>query len=169
MTEGDEIATVSDEALTLLGFENNIEIWDDIWKVSSWEIRRVRQDETIPDHFKSKLLPIYTRTCRSNTANQRNTEDKRWNTQGITRFNQLRLLVIQNCEDYPDFKITWLKQVREEMKGTVDNDFEDLEESGNIDADDNLFSGKAAAHPVLNPARQNLGAHSDTDDSSEDN
>jgi hypothetical protein len=76
MAEGDEIATVSDEALTLLGLENNIQMWDGIWKVSSAEIRTVRHDETIPEHFKSKLLPKYTSTSRSDPANRRNTEDK---------------------------------------------------------------------------------------------
>jgi hypothetical protein len=30
---GDEIASVSDEALTFLGFENSIEMWDDVWKI----------------------------------------------------------------------------------------------------------------------------------------
>jgi hypothetical protein len=34
MAMGDEIATVLDEALTLLGFENSIEMWDDVWKIS---------------------------------------------------------------------------------------------------------------------------------------
>jgi hypothetical protein len=51
LAEGDEIATVSDEALTLLGFDNNITMWDDIWKISGGEIRMVRHDETIPDKF----------------------------------------------------------------------------------------------------------------------
>jgi hypothetical protein len=70
MAVGDEIASVSDEALTLLGFENSIEMWDDVWKISDGEIRTVRHDEKIPENFKSKLLPIYTRTSRSDPANQ---------------------------------------------------------------------------------------------------
>jgi hypothetical protein len=133
MAKGDETASVSDEALTLLGFENSIEMWDNVWKISKGEIHTVRHDERIPKNFKSKLLPVYTRTSRSDPANQRNTEDKRWSSEGIIRFNKLRLLVIQDREDHPDFKITWLNQVREEMKGTLDNDVEDLKESGNVD------------------------------------
>jgi hypothetical protein len=57
MAEGEEIGTVSDEALTLLGFDNNIVMCDDIWKISGGEIRTVCHDETIPDKFQSKLLP----------------------------------------------------------------------------------------------------------------
>jgi hypothetical protein len=168
MVVGDEIASVSDEALTLLGFENSIEMWDDVWKISDGEIRLVRNDEKIPEHWKSKLLPIYTRTSRSDPANQRNTEDKRWSSEGIIRFNALRLLVIKDRADHPDFKITWLNQVREQMKGTSDTIVDDLEESGHVDADDDLFTETAAAQPVLTTARQKLGARSDSDDSSED-
>jgi hypothetical protein len=94
MAEGDEIASVSDEVLTLLGFENSIKMWDDIWNISDREIRTVRHDETIPENFKSKVLPVYTRTSRSDPANQRNTKDKRWNSEGIIRFNELRQLII---------------------------------------------------------------------------
>jgi hypothetical protein len=173
MAEGEEIATVSDEVLTLLGFDNDIVMWDDIWKISGGEIRTVRHDEPIPDKFQLKLLPMYTRTSRTDPDNKRNTEDKRWNSDGITRFNNLRQLVIQDCEEYPDFKTKWLKQVREESNGALDNDIEDLEDSSKIEAHDNLFTEKAAAQPVLNPAKQTLGvaqvrsdSDSDHDDSS---
>jgi hypothetical protein len=51
MAVGDEIATVSDEALTLLGFENSIEMWeDDVYKISGGEIRSVRNVKKIPAH-----------------------------------------------------------------------------------------------------------------------
>jgi hypothetical protein len=73
MAVGDEIASVSDEALILLGFENSTEVWDNVWKISKGQIRTVRHDEKIPENFKSDLLPIYTRTSKSDPANQRNT------------------------------------------------------------------------------------------------
>jgi hypothetical protein len=37
MAEGEEIATVSDEALALLGIENGHKLWDDIWAKSAGE------------------------------------------------------------------------------------------------------------------------------------
>jgi hypothetical protein len=133
------------------------------------EIRSVRNGEKIPAHWKSDLLPIYTRTSRSDPTNQGNTEDKRWSSEGIIRFNALRLLVIKDRADHPDFKIPWFNQVREQMKGTLDTNVDDLEDSGHVDADDDLFPETAAAQPVLNPVKQKLGAHSDSDDSSEGN
>jgi hypothetical protein len=44
MAVGDEIATVSDEALTLLGIENSYEMWNDIYKISDGEICSVHND-----------------------------------------------------------------------------------------------------------------------------
>jgi hypothetical protein len=128
---------------------------------------RYHNDEKVPEHWKPDLLPKYTRTSRSDPANQRNTEDKRWSSEGIIRFNDLRQLVIKDRADHPDFKITWLNQVREEMKGSLDTDLDDVEDSGHVDADDDLFPETVATHPVLNPAKQKLGARSDSNDSSE--
>jgi hypothetical protein len=113
---------------------------------------------------------MYTRTSRTDPDNKRNTEDKRWNSDGITGFNELRQLVIQDREENPDFKTRWLKQVREESKGALDNDVDDLEDSSNIEAEDDLFTEKNAAQPVLNQAKQTLGVasevHSDSDSDS---
>jgi hypothetical protein len=168
MAMGDEIATVSDKALTLLGIESSIEMWDDVYKKSGGEIQSVRNDEIVPAHWKPNLLPINTSTSRSNPANQRNTDGKRWSSEGLIRFNALRLLVIKDRAGHPDFRIAWLNQVREQMKGTLDTNVDDVEDSGHVDADDDLFLETAAAQPVLKPARQKLlGAHSDSDDSSE--
>jgi hypothetical protein len=129
MAVGDEISTVSDkEALTLLGIVNSYEMWNDIYKNSKWEICLVRNDETYPEDWKSSILPKYTRTSKSDPAIQRNTDDKRWSTEGILRFNVLRLLVIQDRVDYPDFKIKWLNQVRTKMGSNLDPDVDDVED-----------------------------------------
>jgi hypothetical protein len=171
MTMGEEIATVSDEALTMLGFDNNIAMWDDIWDISGGEIRTVRHDETIPDKFQSKLLPRYTRTSWMDADNKQNTEDKRWNSDGITRFNELRQLVIRDRKANPDFKTRWLQEVRNASKGKLDNDVDDLEDSSNIEAHDDLLAERAAAQPVLNQAKQTLGVaapvHSDSNSDSD--
>jgi hypothetical protein len=173
MTMGDEIATVSDEALTLLGFDNNILMWDDIWFISGGEIRTVPHGEPIPEKFQSKLLPKYTRTSRMDADNKNNTEDKRWNVDGIARFNELRQLVIQDRKANPGFKTRWLQELRETLKGKMDNDIDDLEDSSNIEAHDDLFSDQAAAQPVLTKAKQALGVsnsvHSDGDSNEDSN
>jgi hypothetical protein len=168
MPMGEEIATVSDEALTLLGFDNNILMWDDIWNISEGEIRTVRHDEIIPDKFQSKLLPKYTRTSRTDADNKQNTEDKRWNSDGITRFNELRQLVIRDRKANPDFKTRWLQEVRDASKGKLDNDVDDIEDSGNTEADDDLFAQSATAQPVLNQAKQTVGTAVQSDSNSDD-
>jgi hypothetical protein len=106
MAVGDEITTVSDEGLTLRGIENSYKMWNDVYKNSNGEIRSVLNDETVPEHWKSSIVPKYTRTTRSDPAIPRNTDDKHWSLDGILWFNALRLLVIQDRVDYPDFKIT---------------------------------------------------------------
>jgi hypothetical protein len=167
---GDEITTVSDEALTLPGIENSYEMWNDVYTKSEGEICSVRNDETVPEHWKSSIFPKYTRTSKSDPANQRNTEDKRWSSEGILRFNDVRQLVIKNRAAHPDFKLTWLNQVWEEMKGNLDPDVDDVNDLAQVEADDDLFPEMAAApQPVLNPAKQTLGVstavHSDDDSS----
>jgi hypothetical protein len=110
---------------------------------------------------------------QSDPAIPRNTDDKRWSTEGtIVRFNALRLLLIQDRADYPDFKIKWLIQVRTEMGGNLDPDANDVEDLTQVEADDDLFPEMADAQPVLNSAKQTLGVsnepqHSDDDDSSQ--
>jgi hypothetical protein len=167
MAVGDEIATFSDEALTLLGIENSYEMWNDVYKKSEGEICPVHNDETVPEHWKSSILPKYTRTSKSDPANQRNTKDKRWSSEGILRFNDLRQVVIKDRADHPDFKITWLNQVRAEMKGSLDPDVDDVDDLAQVEADAGLFPETAAAQPVLNSAKQKLGVsdavHSDDD------
>jgi hypothetical protein len=165
MAVGDEIATVSDEALTLLGIENSYEMWNDVYTKSEGEIRSVHNDETVPEHWKSSILPKYTRTSKSDPANQWNTKDKRWSNEGILRFNNLRKLVIKDRADHPDFKINWLNQLWADMKGNLDPDLDDVEDLAQVEADDDLFPEMAAAQPVLNPAKQTSGVstavHSD--------
>jgi hypothetical protein len=48
MAEGTEIATVSDEALALIGVENGRQVWDDKFLRSKGKIRQIRNDETYP-------------------------------------------------------------------------------------------------------------------------
>ena len=49
-SEGDaesKISTVSDEALALLCFENQVEVWKDVWERSKGQIRPVSKNEEI--------------------------------------------------------------------------------------------------------------------------
>jgi hypothetical protein len=104
--------------------------------------------------WKSKILPKYTRTSKSDPTNQRNTEGKRWSNEGILRFNDLCKLVIQDHVDYEDFKTKWLNQLRADLKkGNLDIDVDNVEDLAQVEADDDLFPETVAAQPVLNPAK----------------
>jgi hypothetical protein len=48
MAEGTEIATVSDEALALIGVENGRRVWDDVFHRSGGLIRPIRNIEPYP-------------------------------------------------------------------------------------------------------------------------
>ena len=43
-----DIATISDEALALLCFENQFEVWQDVWQKSNGEIRPIPKNEPYP-------------------------------------------------------------------------------------------------------------------------
>jgi hypothetical protein len=68
MAEGAEIATVSDEALSLIGVENGRRVWDDVFHLSGGNICQIRNDETYPEEWVSKILPQYTRTSKDDPS-----------------------------------------------------------------------------------------------------
>ena len=88
-----EIATISDEALALLGLENGEARWDAIWESSNGKIRIVPKGDAIPETWKSTVLTKYTGTSRTDPTILRDTDDKRWSREGIERINKLRKLV----------------------------------------------------------------------------
>jgi hypothetical protein len=78
MAEGDEIATVSDKALALLGIENGHKLWDDIWAKSAGKVRVIRRDKPYPKEWNSTVCPQYTGTSKADPGIDKHTEDKRW-------------------------------------------------------------------------------------------
>jgi hypothetical protein len=152
MAEGAEIAAVLDEALALVGVENGRRVRDDVFHLSGGHIRQIRNDETFPEEWVSKILPQYTRASKDDPSVERNTENKCWNEAGILRFNALRQLVKADHAAYPEFKIKWLRHARDNMKK---KDGINVEEDANnkiVEADDDFNEGAATTHPVLNKA-----------------
>jgi hypothetical protein len=96
MAEGEEITTISDEALALLGIENGHKLWDDIWAKSAGKVRVIRKDEPYPEEWNLTVFPEYTWTSKADPAIDKHTEDKRWTQAGICRFNSLRQAIIAN-------------------------------------------------------------------------
>ena len=170
MEEGEEIATVSDEALALLGIENAHKLWDDVWAKSKGRVRVIRRDEPYPGEWISTVRPRYTQTSKANRTQDNPTDSNRWNQDGICRFNALRQAIISDRRAYPGFKVKWLRQARKEIKGLVDPDVDGDNEDKIVDADDDLFDSIAPSPTQLTPARQMHGTRSDdsSDDESED-
>jgi hypothetical protein len=154
MAEGKEIATVSNEALALLGIENGHKLWDGIWVKSAGKVRVIRKDEPYPEEWNSTVCPQYTQTSKADPAIDKHTEDKRWTQVGIYRFNALRQAIIANRQAYPGFKVRWLRQARTEIKGLVDPDVDDEDEDNVVDAYDNLFDSIAPSQTHLTAAKQ---------------
>jgi hypothetical protein len=170
MAEGEEIATVSDEALALLGIENGHKLWDDMWAKSAGKVRVIRRDEPYPKEWISTVCPQYTRTSKADPAIDKHTKDKRWTQAGICQFNALRQAIIANRQTYPGFKVRWLRQAREQINGLVDPDVDDADEDNIVDADDDLFDSVAPSQTQLTAAKQvhGTGEASSNEDTDED-
>ena len=108
-----EIATVSDEALALLGLENGEERWADVYEKSKGEIRPVRKDEEYPEGWISTVPTKYTIPTRTDPNSEKEGNDKRWSMEGIIRFNQLHKQVVQDRKDHPEFLAQWLATERQ--------------------------------------------------------
>jgi hypothetical protein len=108
-----EIATVSDEALALLGLENGEERWADVYTKSDGEIRPVRKDEEYPEEWISTVPTKYTIPTKTDPNNDKEGNDKRWSTGGIIRFNQLHQQVVKDRAEHPGFLAKWLAAERE--------------------------------------------------------
>jgi hypothetical protein len=167
MAEGTDIATVSDEALALLGVENGRRVWDDKFERSDGKIHQIRKDEIYPPEWETDIFPQYTRASKDDPSVERNTENKCWNEAGIIRFNVLRQLFQKDRTDSPDFKINWPRQARAAMKKTDGVNVGEDAGSKHIEANDDFQEG-AATNPALNEARRQEGvADEETDEEEE--
>ena len=170
MSEDEEIATVSDEALALLGIENSAARWNDVFERSQGKIRQIRKDEPYPEEWKSSVMSLYTGTTKSDPSLDGDTEDRRWSQAGIERFNELRKMILQDRQKYPSFKSSWLREQRLKLHGKATVATSNATDDNNIvDADDDLFGSNVAlaGSPTarLVPARQVTGV-ADEDDAS---
>ena len=104
-SEGDaesNIATVSDEALALLCFENQIEVWKDVWRKSEGKIRPISRNEKYPEEWISTKKTMYT--TKYDAKNMPiDTKDKCWTAKGIERYNELFLEVKKDRKESPKF------------------------------------------------------------------
>ena len=138
-SEGDpesNIATISDEALALLCFENHLEVWKDVWEKSEGQIRPISKNEDYPQDWISTKTTKYT-TKYDAKGMPIDTKDKTWTAAGIERFNTLFLEVKKNRKEFPDFLckfIAWKQSSSKKSAGSVTSSKDNLP-----DANDDLF------------------------------
>ena len=159
ITDSEDIATVSDEALALVGIENSCQRWDKIFENSEGQIRKFTKNEDFPEEWLEDVpLPEYTKTARNDPEIEKDTDNKTWSDSGIKRFNEICKMVIADRAMYPEFQGRWLKLMRNTKikgRGIAANRMDC------VDADDDLFSDTKAAPEVGTVAKNTAGVESD--------
>ena len=153
-----KIATVSDEALALLGFENAYPVWSDIWEKSEGKIRQVNKDEEIPECFKSSKHTLYT-TRRDSEGVISGDKGKDWSAKGIDRFNFYRQKVKKDRKNHKDFITRFLEDWRKLNKSkpapVVDQTMPDAEDD---------FNDNTPVSTPVKPAKGKIGVEDDDSD-----
>ena len=176
---GQEISTISDEALGLLIVENYIDRWVDMYKKSKGKIRILHGGEAMPKEWLSTVATKYTASAsdgirfRGLKAAADDTDDsynRKWTADGIARFNELRLFVKQDRLDNPNFIVKWITDAKKTMKGRrrSDNAFEEADKV--VEADNDLDScddhNEREGEPIVKP--KNLLGLDDTSTENDD-
>jgi hypothetical protein len=108
----EQVATISDEALALLGLENGVERWDDIFTRYKGDVWPYAKGQEIPEAHKSTVPTKYTVSSNPDANTGKEGTNKLWNKDGIIRFNLLRQGIIEDRAAHPEFVLTWPAQER---------------------------------------------------------
>jgi hypothetical protein len=109
----EQVATISDEAMALLGLENGVERWDDIFTRCEGDVRPYAKGQEIPEAHKSTVPTKYTVSSNPDANTEKEGTNKLWSKDGIIRFNLLRQGIIADRAAHPEFVLTWLAQERD--------------------------------------------------------
>lgn len=127
----DTLATVSDEALALLSFENNFDVWEDVYDKSKGEIRPIPRDMEYPKEWISEKSTKYT-TKRDAKGKPIDTNDKSWSAEGILRYNELLKVVARDRMRNPEFIEKFIEWKKHEGDFSPGN-------SGKVERDESDF------------------------------
>ena len=168
----DHIATNTDEALALLGLENGLERWDDLFTRCGGDVRPYARGQEVPEAHKSTVSTKYTVPRKRKENTEKVGTDKHWSTEGIRRFNQLRRLIIEDRAAHPDFMPTWLAQERAALvaipsTGTTnetDMPYADNDLGGSPSLNTEVLKPAAQEQDVLDDSSDHQASDSGTDD-----
>jgi hypothetical protein len=90
----EEVPTISNKALALLGLENRVERWDNIFTKCKGDVRPFPKG--LPEEMKSNMPTKYTVSSNPDATTDKEGNDMRWSKEGIIKFNQLRQLHTPN-------------------------------------------------------------------------
>jgi hypothetical protein len=102
----EQVATISDEALTLLGIENGVTRCEG-------DVRPYARGQETPEAHKSTVPTKYTVSSNPDANSNKEGTNKVWSREGIIRFNLLRQGIIEDRAAHPKFLPTWLAQERD--------------------------------------------------------
>jgi hypothetical protein len=170
----EEVATISDEALTLLGLENYGDRWDDIFTRCEGDVRPYAKGQDIPEEHKSTVPTKYTKVSNPDANSEKEGTNKAWTRDGILRFNQLRKGIIQDRAAHPQFLPAWLAHERglivpnQATSNPVQEDAEDADDDYNNTASPNqteeLKQAASSADVVDNASVETRSESVETED-----
>ena len=124
------MCTISDEACTLLLLENNYDRWKDVHKnkmegSTTLDPAVARQDEKRKRKWESDVSPKYTDGGIVYSDN-RKMSHKGWKETGIRRFNDLCVLVKQDCAEHANVMTEMVRLWKEGMHRTTKTKSDDI-------------------------------------------
>ena len=120
----------------MLCFENQIDIWKDVWEKSKGQICPISRKEEYPQEWITTKTTKYT-TKYDAKGMSIDTKDKSWTAKGIRRFNELFLEVQKDRLHHPNFIedfIAWKQINLKKSSGSVSSSKDSLP-----DVNDDLF------------------------------
>ena len=106
----DELATRTDEAFALLVVENSEACWRDLLERNNGYIPTVKRGATRPDSLKTNIEPKYTKS--DEVLGHGMEAARKWNNDGINRFNELLKMVSNDRERHPRFEVRLINEER---------------------------------------------------------
>jgi hypothetical protein len=158
----EEVATISDEALTLLGLENYGDGWDDIFTRCKGDVRPYTKGQEMPEEHKGTVPTKYTVSSSPDANSDKEGTNKVCSSAGILRFNLLHQGVIHDRAAHPEFLPKWLAQERDFISPDLTTSSPGQEDT--LDADDYTKTASPNQTEELKSAAQ----EADIVDNSED-
>ena len=106
----DKLATRTDEAFALLVVENSEGYWRELLTRHNGDVPIVKRGEERPESLQTNIEPKYTKG--EEVLGQGMEAARKWNNDGINRFNELLKMVGDDREAHPSFVVNLINEER---------------------------------------------------------